>query len=95
MVYLGKIMRKVLLILLVLTIGVFAGCDIKGFKNDNSDLNDNKEVVKDVDSITLFTGYNIFENDNSSKYEIVDSFMLPDGKYYYLFLLGVIDAAPI
>ena len=91
-----KFRKNNIIIFIVLSLfsWLFVSCDNVN-QNQTDDSTVNKEVVKDVNSISLFTGYNIYENDDSSKYEIVDSFKLPDGKSYYLFLLGAIDAAPI
>lgn len=48
-----------------------------------------------LSEMTVFSGYNVYENDENKKYEIADSFRLADGNYYYLYYVGMIDVAPV
>ena len=80
-------MRKTLsLLLAILTLVSITGCiPVEGTGNNQKE--ENKYLIHKI--------FNAFSREESEKYEIVDSFRTDDGRYYYLYDVGFIDAAPI
>lgn len=58
--------------------------------NGNNGGNENEDIKNSVDCIEKSTFY-----EANDKYQVVDSYVLDDGNYYYFYFLGTIDYVPL